>query len=157
MTWTDPTRTAATADGLPDPDFAAGFYSDVAPKRLLAWVVDTLIVFFATLLVVVLTVFIGAFFFPVLFLGINFLYRWVTLARGSATWGMRLASIEFRTLQGDRLDLATAFFHTLGYSLSLSFVFPQIISVVLMLTTARGQGLSDLILGTAAINRTARY
>jgi hypothetical protein len=37
----------------------------------------------------------------------------------------------------------------------MAFVVPQIISVILMLTGARAQGLSDLVLGTAAINRRA--
>ena len=33
---------------------------------------------------------------------------------------------------------------------------PQIISIVLMLTSPRAQGLSDHVLGTAAVNRAAR-
>lgn len=157
MTWTDPTLASrAAATGLPDPEFGAGFYADVAPKRLLAWVVDTLLVILATLAAVLMTALIGLFFVPVIFLTLSFLYRYVTIARGSATWGMRLAAIEFRTLQGARLDRATAFVHTLGYTLSVAFVLPQLVSIALMLTTARGQGLSDLILGTAAINRAAR-
>jgi len=68
---------------------------------------------------------------------------------------MRMMSIEFRNADATRFDLATAFWHTVGYSVSWS-IFPlQLISVVLMLTSARGQGLTDHILGTAALNRTA--
>lgn len=157
MTWTDPFPPRRPGlSGLPDPALNAGFYADVAPKRLLAWAVDTVLVVVATLAVVLMTALVGLFFLPVIFLTLNFLYRYVTLARGSATWGMRLAAIEFRTLRGTRLDAATAFAHTLGYTLSIAFVLPQIASIALMLTTPRGQGLSDLVLGTAAINRAAR-
>ena len=157
MTWTDPFAPRRPDDtGLPDPAFNAGFYADVAPKRLLAWAVDTVLIVLATLAVVLLTALVGLFFLPIIFLTISFLYRYVTLARGSATWGMRLAAIEFRTLQGARFDNATAFAHTLGYTLSIAFVLPQMASIALMLTTPRGQGLSDLALGTAAINRAAR-
>lgn len=80
----------------------------------------------------------------------------MTLANGSATLGMRLMSIEIRRHDGQRLDLGTAVMHTLGYTLSMSFVLPQIASIILMMTGDRGQGLTDLVLGTAAINRSAR-
>lgn len=122
----------------------------------MAWVVDTVLVLVLCLLVLPFTAFTGIFFFPLLFLTLSFAYRVVTIARGSATWGMRLTSIEFRTVQGDRFDLQMAFLHTLGYSISWMFALLQIVSVVLMMTTARGQGLSDHMLGTVAINRRAR-
>ena len=45
--------------------------------------------------------------------------------------------------------------HTLGYTLSWA-VFPlQLISGAMMLGTSRKQGLSDLVMGSAAINRSA--
>ena len=47
----------------------------------------------------------------------------------------------------------TAFVHTLGYSLSVAFFFPQLISLGLMGWTRRGQSLSDHVLGTVMINR----
>ncbi len=141
---------------LPDPEFQAGFYRDVAPKRALAWVIDTLLVALLTALAVPFTAFIALFFLPALFLVLNFLYRWVTLSTRSATWGMRFVAIEFRRLDGGRFDPATAFFHPLGYTLCAATVLPQLVSIALMLTTARGQGLSDLVLGSVAINRMAR-
>ena len=142
--------------GLPDPAFQADFYADVPLKRLIAWGVDTVVILVMTVLVVLMTALVGLFFWPVLFLTLGFLYRWVTLARRSATWGMRLAAIEFRTATGARLDPATAFLHTLGYTVSVAMVLPQLLSIALMLMSPRGQGLSDLVLGTAAINRPAR-
>lgn len=143
--------------GLPDPDREASFYQDVPTKRLIAWVIDTLITALITLLIIPFTAFIGLFFLPILYLTVNFIYRTVTLARHSATPGMRITSIEFRTYRGTGFDLPTALLHTLGYAVSVSMVFPQIISIILMCTTPRAQGLTDRVLGTAALNRSARY
>ena len=80
--------------GLPDPDTQSEFYADVPVKRAIAWVIDGLIIFAMGFLIALFTVGLGFFFFPVLLIGIGFIYRTVTLANRSATLGMRLASIE---------------------------------------------------------------
>jgi hypothetical protein len=36
-------------------------------------------------------------------------------------------------------------------------VLPQLLSIAMMLFGARGQGLTDFVLGTVAINRAARF
>lgn len=141
---------------IPDPVSQPDFYADVPTKRLIAWGVDTCLVLVICLLILPFTAFTGIFFFPLLFMTVSFIYRVITIARSSATWGMRLTAIEFRTAQGDRFDLSMAFLHTLGYSISWGFTFLQIISVILMASSARGQGLSDHVLGTVALNRRAR-
>ncbi len=141
---------------LPDPDHQAEFYADVPIKRALAWVVDAILIAIVTMVVVPFTLFLSLFFLPALYLTISFLYRTISLARNSATPGMRLMAIEFRDRTGARFDLGTAFLHTLGYTLTISTLLPQLLSMGLMLTTARGQGLSDLVLGTVAINKPAR-
>ncbi len=138
---------------LPDPDTQSEFYDGVAIKRLLAWVVDTVLIALVAVIIVPFTAFGGLFFFPFLLLVVGFVYRTTTLANGSATWGMRLFSIEFRTMHGERFDLGTAFAHTLGYTLSIAAFPAQAVSIVLMLTTPRGQGLTDHVLGTVAMNR----
>lgn len=139
----------------PDPDVQPQFYDGVPTKRLLAWVVDILIIAALTVLAIPFTAFIGLFFLPLLFMVLSFAYRVVTLTRGSATWGMRLMSIELRTSDDAPFDLSQAFLHTLGYSFSLAMAPLQLISVVLMLSTERRQGLTDLALGTVALNRRA--
>ncbi len=88
---------------------------------------------------------------------VGFIYRVVTLASGSATWGMRLVSIEMRRQTGDLFDLATALLHTTGFYVSFAFPLLQLVSVILMLTSSRSQGLTDLVMGTVALNRTARF
>ena len=143
--------------GLPDPERNPDLYANVPAKRLVAWVFDFAIIAVLTAVVIPFTFFTGLFFLPILFMFVGFLYRWATIATGSATWGMRLAAIEFRAADGGRFDSTTAFLHTLGYTVSVS-VFPlQLVSIVLMLISDRGQGLTDHVLGTAALNRRARY
>jgi hypothetical protein len=69
-------------------------------------VFDFAIIAVLTAIVVPFTFFTGLFFLPVLFLFVGFLYRWATIATGSATWGMRLAAIELRAADGGRLRFA---------------------------------------------------
>ena len=140
---------------LPDPDRHAEFYAGVAFKRAIAWIVDTLFVTAIVFLVTLVTAFTALFILPLVWLAVGFLYRWVTISGNSATWGMRLMSIEFLDRYGKRFDAATAFAHTLGYSLSMAFVIPQLVSVALMVMSRRGQGLTDMVLGSVAINRAA--
>jgi uncharacterized RDD family membrane protein YckC len=140
---------------LPDPETQPEFYADVPSKRLVAFVVDTLVIIAISLLIVPFTAFTGLFFFPVLMAVVGFAYRVVTIARDSATWGMRFVAIEFRARDGGRFDLGLAFAHTLGLTISFMLPLLQVVSIVLMLTQPRRQGLSDLVLGTVAVNRRA--
>ncbi|MEO1381406.1 MAG: RDD family protein, partial [Pseudomonadota bacterium] len=54
-------------------------------------------------------------------------------------------------------DTSQAALHTLGLTVSFAFILLQVVSVILMLTSARGQGLSDLLLGTVAVNQRAAH
>lgn len=143
--------------GLPDPDRQPAFYDAVPTKRVLAFVVDLIVGVVIAALIVPFTAFTGIFFFPFLVAVVSYAYRVITIANGSATWGMRLMGIEFRTSKGERFDLGMAFLHTTLFTVWCSMGLPQVISVILMLTTARKQGLSDVILGSAAINRPSMY
>jgi len=140
-------------DHLPDPDRQPQFYSSVPAKRLIAWVVDTVLILLISFGVVLATAFVGLLIWPLLYLTIGFAYRVVTLANSSATPGMRFAGIEFRTAAGTRFDMGHALLHTAGFSLSIAVPILQVISVVMMLTSPRAQGLTDMFLGTAALNR----
>lgn len=137
---------------LPDPVRHSAFYEGVLTKRFLAWVFDLVLIGAITALIVPFTAFTALFFLPVLYLTVAFFYRWITLSGRSATWGMRLMSIEFLDRQGQRFDAGTALIWTIGFSLSMAFILPQFLSVVLMLTSSRGQGLTDHVLGSVAIN-----
>ncbi len=137
----------------PDPDLHPQFYEGIPAKRLFAWLIDAGLIFVLCLVIVPFTAFTGLFFFPLLMLVTGFAYRVITLANGFATWGMRLMSMEIRTRDDEALDLGTAFLHTLGYSISIAFAPLQLISIVLICTTARAQGLTDMVLGTVPMNR----
>ncbi len=142
--------------GLPDPVTQAEFYTDVTFKRLIAFIVDSLLILLISVAIVPFTAFTAVFFFPVLGFFVSLIYRSVSLANSSATPGMRLMGIEFRTINGERMTLGLAVAHTVIFMVSLSMVVPQVISIILMLTGTRGQSLGDLMLGVAAINRAAR-
>lgn len=139
----------------PDPDTQPQFYEGVPSKRLFAWVVDTLLIIVMVIAVVPFTAFVGLFFLPFLYLVLGFAYRVVTLSRGSATWGMRLMAIELRDREDEPFDMSQALLHTLGYTISVMISPLQLISVVMMLGSERRQGLTDMLLGTVALNRRA--
>ncbi|AHD09148.1 MULTISPECIES: RDD family protein [Phaeobacter] len=138
---------------LPDPDYQADFYQFVASKRLFAWLIDSVLITLLASVAVVFTAFTGLFIWPLLYLVIGFIYRAVTIAAGSATWGMVIAGIELRDLSGRKLDGQGALLHTAGYSISMAFPVLQVISILMMLMSARGQGLTDAVLGTVMLNR----
>ena len=139
--------------GLPDPFTEPQFYERVRTKRLLAWMVDSILIAVLSAMIVPFTAFTGLFFFPFLMLVTGFLYRWWTLAASSSTWGMRIFAIEPRSQDGSRFDNQTALLHTAGYTVSVLFSPLQLVSVLLMLISARKQGLTDHILGTAMIRK----
>ena len=145
-----------SGSGLPDPVTEADLYADVPTKRFFAWIVDIVLISLLTAVATVLSLFTALFILPVVYAVISFVYRWVSLTRSSATPGMRLVSLEMRRADGDRFDGATALLHTAGYFTSVA-IFPlQLVSIVLMLMSERRQGLTDMVLGTAALNREAR-
>ncbi len=139
-------------DYATSPAFDPRLYDGVTIKRGIAWLFDVVLIAMLCALVLPFTAFTGIFFFPALMLFVGFIYRWFTLAGGSSTWGMRMVGIHFRDLHGAPMTSGLAFAHTLGYTISITVAPLQLISVILMFVTQRGQGLSDLILGTEAIN-----
>lgn len=145
----------APLHGLPDPLREPAFYEGVATKRALAWVIDEALIFALCLVALPFTAFTAIFWWPVLWMLVGLPYRWATLARGSATLGMRLMAIQIRDRRGERLDPQTAGLHVAGYAVSMTLLPLQVVSVALMAGLGRGQGLTDLALGTAAINRPA--
>jgi len=133
-------------------EFDPHLYDGVTIKRGFAWIFDVVLIAMLCALVLPFTAFTGIFFFPALMLFVGFLYRWFTLAGGSSTWGMRMMGIRFRDHKGAPLSSGLALAHTFDYTISVAIAPLQLISVILMLVTQRGQGLSDLVLGTEAIN-----
>lgn len=153
--------TFPTSDPIPDPYQRPDFYEGVPAKRLIAWVIDVAIILLiaAPLLIPIALTSILIWPMVMLFAPIialtGFLYRWATLAGGSATWGMRFMAIGLRSRDGLRLDGLTAFLHVAGTAFCFGTTLLQLASIALMVGTARGQGLPDLVLGTVMLNRAA--
>ncbi len=145
----------ATHLGLPDPATKPQFYEGVLIKRAAAWGIDVVLVALLCIVILPFTAFTGLFFFPFLMLVTGFIYRWFTIAGKSSTWGMRMMGIELRDIDGLRLQSGTALAHTAGYTFSVAVAPLQLISILMMILTDRKQGLTDHLLGTAAINRPA--
>lgn len=145
------THTAHT--GLPDPDMDSRFYENVPSRRLLAWVFDGVITFAITLLLSTVSFGIGFFIFPFVWLVVGFVYRSMTIATGSATWGMRIVGIEFRDRDGEKLSAVLALAHTAIFTFGSGVMILQLVSIGLILGSRYGQSLQDMILGTTAINR----
>ena len=125
--------------------------SGVTFNRAFAWIIDMVIITVLAALVLPFTAFTGVFFFPLLMMVIGFMYRWFTIAGRSATLGMRIVGICLRDLYGRPLSSGTAFAHTAGYTISVLVAPLQLISVILMLVSNNGKGLTDHLLGTRAI------
>ncbi|NOC44381.1 RDD family protein [Ruegeria sp. HKCCD7559] len=140
---------------LPDPDTQPDFYRSVTSKRFVAWLFDIAFISLLCTVAILLSAGLGLFFLAVIYAVISFVYRVVTITNGSATLGMRFMGIELRDAFGERMDMGKAIAHTAGYFVSMAFAVIQIISVIMMMTSARGQGLTDSFLGTVMINRRA--
>lgn len=145
--------------GLPDPERNRQFYDGVPSRRLAAWFVDLLVILAfgvpVALLFGLATFGFGFALFPFVVASVGFVYRTVTIAGGSATWGMRFMGIELRRWDGSRFDLVTAFVHTALYTIAIGTALLQVASMAMMVGTRYGQGLPDIILRTTAINRPA--
>jgi len=146
--------------GLPDPDLDRRFYAGVRTRRLVAWVIDVVIVLAIGVplgaIFGVLTLGFGFALFGFVIAGVGFVYRTALLAGpASATLGMRFTGIEFRKGNGDRFDPTTAFLHTAIYAVCIGTFLLQLLSCLTILGTRYRQSLGDIILGTAAINRPA--
>lgn len=140
---------------LPDPDRQPEFYQSVATKRFIAWLFDIAFISLLCTVAILLTFGLGFFVLALIYPVVSFVYRVITIANGSATLGMRFMGIELRDSFGSRMDFGKAVAHTAGYFVSMAFPVIQIISVIMMLTSARGQGLTDAFLGTVMINQRA--
>ncbi|MBP7001574.1 RDD family protein [Amaricoccus sp.] len=149
----------AVMHGLPDPDRDRQFYDGVLGRRFVAWIVDVVVILAIgvplALAFGLLTLGFGLALFPMILFGVGILYRAATLASASATWGMRLMGVEFRRHDGARLDGGVALMQTLVYAFCVAVAPLMLVSALMMALTRYGQGLPDLLLRTAMINRPA--
>lgn len=141
-----------------DPDTQPELFEGVLSKRLVAFLVDAVLIVAlmipAALVVFVLgvvTLGIGWLLFPVLFLLVALGYVGLTLGGpASATPGMRMTGVEMRTWSGAPMFALLAIIHALLFWFSVSLLTPLVLLVALF--TSRRQLLHDLLLGTVVVN-----
>ena len=137
---------------LPDPASDLRFYAGVPARRLLAFLIDVVIVWGFALLAVVLSFGLGLFVMGFIVAALDVLYRIITITGRSATWGMRFVAIELRRRDGGRFDLLHAVGHTILFYVVVAFAPLLLVSATLMAGSALGRGLHDLPFGSTMIN-----
>jgi len=141
-----------------DPDARPELFDGVLAKRIVAFLVDALIIVGlmipAVLIVLVVgfvTLGIGWLLFPPLFALVALGYVGLTLGGpNSATVGMRMAGVEMRTWSGAPMFALLAIIHALLFWFSVGLLTPLILLVGLF--TRRRQLLHDLLLGVVVLN-----
>ena len=166
MTDSDPaapqsSSAAAAMRYIYDADTRPDLFEGILSKRIVAFVVDAVIIVAliipAALVILILGFFtlgIGWLLYPALFAIVALGYVALTLGGpNSATLGMQFAGIEMRTWSGQRMFALLAVMHSLIFWFSVSFLTPLILLVGLF--TRRKQLLHDLLIGVLAVNSDA--
>ena len=135
-------------------------YSGVLSRRVLAFIIDYLIVLLLCIPAAVVVFFLGIItlglgfmLYPVLFIVVALLYFGLTLGGPSqASPGMRAVGIAMARLDGKRVDFLTAVAHTAIFWIINSVLTPLILLAGLFIE--RSRLVHDLLLGTVVV-RTA--
>lgn len=151
------TDTAPSRSAWDDPRLLVS----VRTNRILAFVVDAILIAAFTLGAVVLVFVLGIFtfglgwlLFPVLWPAVALAYVALTLGgTASATPGMRAMGLTMRMVSGRRPDVLIAAMHALLFWFSVSLLTPLVLAVALFNVEKRL--LHDLVLGTVVVNRDA--
>lgn len=145
--------------GLPNPQTEARFYDGVLTRRLVAFLIDvaisTVLGVGATLVFGVATLGVGFLLALPVMAAVDFLYRWATISRWSATPGMAALGVELRRYDGERFGQVEALIHTGLFYVLMASAILQLVSVAMMLSAPVKRGLHDLIMGSTMINRPA--
>ncbi|MBZ9799910.1 RDD family protein [Mesorhizobium sp. ES1-4] len=136
-------------------------YEGVRTRRVLAFVLDYIIVALLTIPFAILVFFLGILtlglgwmLFGVLVPGVAILYIWNTLGSSDqATTGMRIMGIRLDRLDGTQIDGLTAVVHSVLFWAGNVILSPLVLLVTLF--TDRKRTLHDLLLGTV-VSRTGR-
>ena len=132
-------------------------YSGVLTRRAFAFVIDYTIVLLLCIPAAVVVFFLGIitlglgfFLYPALFVIVALLYFGVTLGGPSqATLGMRALGIAMMRLDGRRIDFLTAMVHTVLFWIINSVLTPLILLAGLF--TDRSRLVHDMLLGTVVV------
>lgn len=153
-------ETAYDIDYQPDPLTNFRLYSGVRTKRLLAFLLDVVILAILTFMagaiifvLGILTLGLGWLLYAILWPVLALVYCAFTLGGpNSATLGMQAMGIEMRQVDGSRMTPALAAVHSILFYASVSILTPFI--TLICLFTDRKRLLQDLLIGTVVINKT---
>lgn len=148
-----------------DPALNPELFEGVLPRRIVAFIVDVIVV---AVPVVLAAIFIFAFglvtlglgwglywFFPPATVIWAIVYFGVTLGSPrSATVGMRVMDLEMRTWYGAPAYFVLGAVHAIGFWFTISFLTPFILLVCFF--NERRRLLHDILLGTVVINNPVR-
>jgi uncharacterized RDD family membrane protein YckC len=137
-------------------------YDGVTMRRLLAYLVDLLVIAPTVAVVAVIFWLLGVLTFGllmpllgVMLLAVPFCYHTALIGgTESATLGMRLFGLQVRRLDGGRPDHVLAALLTAAFYISVGFTGWLILLVVVF--NARGRALHDFLCGTVVINTRGR-
>ena len=148
--------------GIPDPERDHQFYDGVAMRRLIAFILDSLIILILWFIVLVIGALIAVISMgvgtPLMFIalaGTGLFYRWMMLWHRSATLGMMAVGIEVRDQHGEKCNETVAFLHSLAFIATLYLLPLAIIGWILMASSPHGRAMHDMMVKTVVINRPA--
>jgi uncharacterized RDD family membrane protein YckC len=163
-----PTPTGFSLDVKPhayDPSINPELFEGVLARRVVAFLIDVLVV---ALPVVLAAIFIFA--FGIVTFGLGWFlywmlppataiwaviyYGWTFGSPASATLGMRAVDLEMRTWYGAKAYFLLGAVHAIVYWITVSTLTPFILLVALF--NSRNRLLHDMLLGTVVINNEAR-
>ena len=140
-------------------------FEGVLPRRVVAFVIDIVIIAVPVACAALFVLIFGFFTFGIGWILFWLLYPgaiiWALLYYGltlgspsSATIGMRVMDLEMRTWYGEPCYFVLGAVHAVVFYLSISALTPLVLLVCFF--NARGRLLHDLVLGTVVINNDTR-
>jgi uncharacterized RDD family membrane protein YckC len=168
MAASDPSQFGPTIEVKPhayDPVANRERFEGVLPRRVVAFVIDIVIIAVPVASAALFVLIFGFFTFGIGWILFWLLYPgaiiWALLYYGftlgspsSATIGMRVMDLEMRTWYGEPCYFVLGAVHAVVFYLSISTLTPLVLLVCFF--NARGRLLHDLVLGTVVINNDAR-
>jgi uncharacterized RDD family membrane protein YckC len=168
MTNSEPGRIGVSIDFKPhayDPTANPELFQGVLARRLIAFVIDIVIIMLPIVFAAVFIFFLGLVTFFVGWALFWLLYPstiiWALVYCGStlgspasATLGMRLMDLEMRTWYGAPAYFVLGAVHAIGFWLTISMLTPLVLVVGLL--NERQRLLHDILIGTVVINNPAR-
>ena len=148
-----------------DPAVAPELFEGVLPRRIVAFIIDIVLIgvpialaYVFTFILTIVTFGLGAVLFwllPVATVIWALVYFGLTLGSpASATIGMRMMDLEMRTWYGAPAYFVLGAVHAVFFWLSISFFTPFILLVAFF--NERRRLLHDMLLGTVVVNNPAR-